>query len=68
MVTKILDGKHPKALLHEELVARATAAQDVVFADTSVDELLLLESLKKLTDRLVEQLEALVSVMKARGL
>ena len=68
MATKILDDRRPRVSLHEELVARATAAQDAVFADASVDEHLLLDSLKTLIGRLDAQMEAVVGVMKERGL
>ena len=68
MATRILEKKSLKVTLHEELMVRAIAAQDTVFADVSVDEYLLLESLKKLNDRLVAQMEAVVGVLKAKGL
>lgn len=56
MMARALDDRLTS--LHAELVSRARAAQDQVFADASVDTVTLIASLKALADRLIAQLEA----------
>ena len=65
---RLLDDRMPvdkggrMTRLHDELVLRARAAQDAVFADASVDRRVVLDSLKALGDRLIAQLEAMATV------